>query len=137
MSFSRIRNPVLEISTIMENLKTPLRTLTTFPTKNCERSRYRFPGGSELLTLPTPGSNFVLSPGFARRNRELKRRRRRRQRERQKSNRFILAKEQLCTCFTLFCTFLCRRMRKCLISPLVEDENTRQQLSFFFSLPEL
>ena len=36
-------------------------------------------------------------------------RRRRRQRERQKSNRFKLAKQQLCTCITLFCTFLCRR----------------------------
>ena len=35
--------------------------------------------------------------------------RRRRQRERQKSNRFGLAKQQLCTCITLFCTFLSRR----------------------------
>ena len=34
--------------------------------------------------------------------RELKQRRRGRQRERQKSNRFILAKQQLCTCITLF-----------------------------------
>ena len=33
--------------------------------------------------------------------RELKQRRRRRQRERQKSNRFRLAKQQLCTCNTL------------------------------------
>ena len=32
--------------------------------------------------------------------------RRRRQRERQKSNRFILAKQQLCPCITLFCIFL-------------------------------
>ena len=36
-------------------------------------------------------------------------RRRRRQQERQKSNRFRLAKQQICTCITLFCTFLCRR----------------------------
>ena len=36
-----------------------------------------------------------------------RRRRRRRQLERQKSNRFIVAKHQLCTCITLFCTFLC------------------------------
>ena len=42
-------------------------------------------------------------------NREFKQRRRRRQRKRQKSNRFILAKQQLCTCITLFCTFLSRR----------------------------
>ena len=38
--------------------------------------------------------------------RELKQRRRRRQRERQKGNKFRLAKQQLCTCLTLFCTFL-------------------------------
>ena len=37
--------------------------------------------------------------------RELKERRRRRQQERQKSNWFRLAKQQLCTCNTLFCTF--------------------------------
>ena len=30
------------------------------------------------------------------------------QRERQKSNRFILANQQLCMCITLFCTFLSR-----------------------------
>ena len=40
--------------------------------------------------------------------RELKQRRRRRQRGRQKSNRLRLAKQQLCTCITLFRTFLCR-----------------------------
>ena len=32
-----------------------------------------------------------------------------RQRERQNSNRFRLAKQQLCTCLTLLCIFLCRR----------------------------
>ena len=42
-------------------------------------------------------------------NRELKQRIRRRQRERQKSKWFILAKQQLCTCITLFCIFLSRR----------------------------
>ena len=43
-------------------------------------------------------------------NRELKQWRWQRQRERQKScNRFMLAKQQLCTCITLFCTFLGRR----------------------------
>ena len=79
--------------------------------------------------------------------RELKQRRRRRQQERQqqerqKSNRFRLAKQQLCTCITLFCTFLCRRCTstawKYLNSRFVEDGNTRQQhylLSFYF--PEL
>ena len=37
--------------------------------------------------------------------RELKQRRRRRQQERHKSNWFRLAKQQLCTCNTRFCTF--------------------------------
>ena len=60
-------------------------------------------------------------------SRELKQRRRRRRRERQKSYRFILAKQQLCTCITLFCTLLCRRCTtttwKCLISRFVKDKN--------------
>ena len=71
--------------------------------------------------------------------RELTQRRRRRQRERQKSKRFRLAKQQLCTCIPLFCTFLCRHCTtttwKCLISPFVEHVNTRQRLSSSF--PEL
>ena len=53
------------------------------------------------------------------------------------SNRFRLEKQQLCTCITLFCTFLCRHCTtttwKCLISPFVEDVNTRQRLSSSFS----
>ena len=67
---------------------------------------------------------------------ELKQRRRRCQRERQKSNRFRLAKPQLCTCITLFCTFLIRRFTtttlKCQISRFVEDGNSRQQLLILF-----
>ena len=70
---------------------------------------------------------------------ELTKRRRRWQRERQKSNRLRQAKQQLCTCITLFCTFLCRRCTTAtwngLISRFVEDGNKRQQFSF--SLPEL
>ena len=46
--------------------------------------------------------------GFRCISRELQQRRRRRHRGRQKSNRFILAKQQLCTCITLFRTFLYR-----------------------------
>ena len=61
--------------------------------------------------------NIMLNILFMR---ELKKRRRRRQRERQKSSRFRLAKQQLCTCITIFCTFLSRRCTtttwKCLIS---------------------
>ena len=72
-------------------------------------------------------------------NRELKQRRRRRQRERQKSNWLRLVKQQLCTCITLFYTFLCRRCTtttwKCLISLFVEDVKTKQRL--FSSFPEL
>ena len=54
-----------------------------------------------------------------------------------KWKRFRLAKQQLCTCITLFCTFLSRRCTttttwKCLISRFVEDGNTGQQLSFSF-----
>ena len=49
-------------------------------------------------------------------------------------NAIDLAKQQLCTCTTLFCIFLYRRYRtptwKCLISPFVE---TRQRLSSSFS----
>ena len=60
-------------------------------------------------------------------SRELKQRRRRRRRERQKSYRFILAKQQLCTCITLFCTLLWRRCTtttwKRLISRFVKDKN--------------
>ena len=68
--------------------------------------------------------------------RELKQRWWRRQWERKNCNRFILAKQHLCTCITLFCTFLCHRCTtttwKCLISRFVEDGNTRQQLSYSF-----
>ena len=65
--------------------------------------------------------------------------RRRRQRERQKSNWFRLAKQQLCTCITLFSTFLCRQCTTTtwnfLISLFSEDVNTKQRLSISF--PEL
>ena len=71
--------------------------------------------------------------------RELKQRWRQGQRERQKSSRFSLAKQQLCTSITLFCTFLCNHCTttttwKCLTS-FVENVNARQWLSFSF--PEL
>ena len=50
-----------------------------------------------------------------------------------------MAKQQLYTCITLFCTFLCRHCTtttwKYLILRFVEDVNTRQGLSFSF--PEL
>ena len=85
---------------------------------------------------------FQLSPCFCSPSsniRELKQRRRRRQREQQKSNWFRSVKQQLCTCITLFCTFLCRHGTTTtwtfLISRFVEDVITRQQLPFSF--PEL
>ena len=52
------------------------------------------------------------------------------------SNWFRLAKQQLYTCITLFCTFLCShsmtKMWKCLISRFVANVNTRQRLCFSF-----
>ena len=51
-----------------------------------------------------------------------------------KSNRFRQAKQQLCTCITLFCTFLCCRCTTTtwsyLISRFVEDGE--QKTTFFF-----
>ena len=88
----------------------PTTNLDRFVTKNCKRLVYDI--------------------------RKLKQRRRRRQRERQKSNWFWLAKQQLCTCIMLFCTFLCRQCTtttwNCLISRFSEDVNTRQGLSISF-----
>ena len=55
-----------------------------------------------------------------------------------KSNWFILTKQRLCTCITLFCTFLSRRCTtttwKCLISRFVEETWDNE---FLFSFPEL
>ena len=70
-------------------------------------------------------------------NTELKQRRRRRQRELPKSNRFRLAKQQLCTCITLSCTFLSRGCMtttwKCQISQLAcsrrSDSRAREKNS--------
>ena len=65
--------------------------------------------------------------------RELKQRQRGRQRKRQKKEWARLAKQQLCTCITLFYTFLCRRCTyttwNFLISRSVEDVNSRQRIS--------
>ena len=93
----------------------PTTNLDRFVTKNCQRLVYDI--------------------------RKLKQRRRRRQRERQKSNWFRLAKQQLCTCVMLFCTFLCRQCtittRNCLISRFSEDVNTvNTRRRLFISFPE-
>ena len=49
-----------------------------------------------------------------------------------KAKGFRLAKQHLCTCITLFCTFVCRHRTtttwKYLISRFVENVNTRQRL---------
>ena len=72
-------------------------------------------------------------------NRELEQQRQRQQRERQKCNRSRLAKQQLCTSITLFCTFLSlRRTTTTWEYPIwrfIAGRNIRQQLSFSF--PEL
>ena len=92
---------------------------------------------NKLLWLVLPGKIYFISPKLFRNVRELKQRRPRRQRGRQKSNGVRLAKEKLCTCITLFYTFLCCRcmtsMWNCLIWRFVEDVNTRQWPSFSFS----
>ena len=69
-------------------------------------------------------------------NRDFKIQRRGRQRERQKN----LKKQQLRTCITLFCTFLCRfctttRWKLCLSSRFMEDVNKQRRK--LISLPEL
>ena len=61
---------------------------------------------------------------------ELKQRRRRRQRERQWTNRFWLAKKQLCTCIAPFRTFLCRYARFHVLSRTGTENN-----SFLFLFP--
>ena len=56
---------------------------------------------------------------------------------REKSNRFRWAKWRLCTCITIFCTFLCRRCTtttwKRLNSRFVEDAEHKKTTFFFFS----
>ena len=92
---------------------------------------------NKLLWLVLPGKIYFISSKLYRNVRELKQRRPRRQRGRQKSNGVRLAKEKLCTCITLFYTFLCCRcmttMWNCLIWRFVEDVDTRQWPSFSFS----
>ena len=92
---------------------------------------------NKLLWLVLPGKIYFISSKLYRNVRKLKQRRPRRQRGRQKSNGVRLAKEKLCTCITLFYTFLCCRcmttMWNCLIWRFVEDVNTRQWPSFSFS----
>ena len=39
-----------------------------------------------------------------------------------KRNRFILAKKQLCTCLTLFCTFLCRHCATTTLQRLISHD---------------
>ena len=62
-----------------------------------------------------------------------RRQRQRSQRERQKSNRLILAKQQICTCFTLsrHCTIT---TWNCLISRFVEDVNVDVDVFFSWTL---
>ena len=91
----------------------------------------------KIILFSPKNIHFYFSPFTVGIIRELKQRRRRRQLERQKSNRFKLAKQQRCSCITLFCyAFLCRHCTtttwKFIFSLFVEDVNTRQRLSFSF-----
>ena len=58
-----------------------------------------------------------------------------------KKKRFILEKQELCTCSTLFCTFLCHHCRTATWNSLkwrfVADVNTDQTTNFSFSLLNL
>ena len=117
----------------------PNTSLNLFPSTSSPRGfslalevgREKHPGKSALGTrLFFPANAGVTYNN----NRDLRIRRRRRQRERQKSSRLKLAKQQLCTCITLFCTFLCRRCTtttwKCLISRFMEDVNVLSWIWF-------
>ena len=94
---------------------------------------------TETLIIPaitkTESNNCFITHWFEE-NREFTQRWWRRQRERLKSDRFRQTLQKLCTCITLFCTFLfCRYTTttwNCLISRLVEDTTKRKQLSFSF-----
>ena len=101
------------------------------------QTRRRHLGTTLRIFVPGNGATFSDDPLLP--ERKLKQPRRRGQQERQKCNRFGLTKQQLCTCSTFVCTFICRRCTtttwKWLIWRFVEDANTRQQLSFSF--PEL
>ena len=59
-----------------------------------------------------------------------------RQQEQQKSSRFRLAKQQLCMCIMLFCTFLCRRctntMWTCISSCIVLEGTQDNNFLFLF-----
>ena len=65
--------------------------------------------------------------------RELKQRRRQRQRERQNSYRLRLAKQQLCTCITLFCTLLFHCHVKVPNLTFCRGRKHRTTFFFFFS----
>ena len=51
----------------------------------------------------------------------------------EKSNKFILVKQQLCTCITLFCTFFSCCCTTVTCAHFTEQVNTTQKVSFSFS----
>ena len=85
----------------------------------------------EWLLSPNLDCSFFWPYVVHKQRRPRRRRRRRRQRERRKGNRFRLAEQQLCTCVTLFCAFLCRRWTtttwKCRFSRFLEEVNTKRR----------
>ena len=119
------------------NFKTNVQKILVLKSSS---NRY-FPENCRWVPLKTALSVYlrVMSGSWTVKLGSLSQRRLRRQREQQKSDRFRLAKQQLCTCIKLICTFLCRHCTtttwKCLISCFVDDVNSRQRLSFSF--PEL
>ena len=108
--YNRIICQTVENTSFLERLSCILQARA----KGYQGSNFRFrvPFDSEILQISDQKSVFLDSPKGTHPVmvplRELKIRRRRRQRKRQKRNRFRLEKQQLRTCITLFCTFLCR-----------------------------
>jgi len=84
---------------------------------------------STLASLHTPSTRNQFHS-----SKEHKQRRRRRQRKQEKSNRMRLAKQQLCTCIMLFCTFLCR---PCTTKGDVSRDDSQRRFSVQHSLAML
>ena len=81
---------------------------TSSTAKNIAVNNFCIVPTSNLCSFCCKATSFSPPITPLSRSKDVKQRRWRWQREREESNRFRLAKQQLCTCFTLSCTFLCR-----------------------------
>ena len=95
---------------------------TVIPTQIFLQSRNPHPASRiPHPVIPMGTSIGILHPLHTK---ELRQRRRRGQRERQWTNRFWLAKKQLCTCIAPFRTFLCRYARFHVLSRTGTENNS-------------